>query len=215
VERHVTFEFDALLFDLDGTLVDSIPAVDRAWGDFSARHGLDASYVMTQIHGRRSIDSIRLLLPHVDAEEEDAWLRHRESTDTEGITPIAGAIELVNSLQGPWAVVTSGNTEVGTARMLAVNLRTPKVAVFGEEVANGKPAPDPFLLGAYRLGISPEKCLVFEDTVAGIRAAHAAGMKVIALTTTAPLDKLGEADGIIDNYFDVVISEDGKSLTIG
>lgn len=175
---------------------------------------MDASYVMNQIHGRRSIDSIRQLLPHVNAEEEDAWLRHRESTDTEGITPIGGAIELVSSLQGPWAVVTSGNTEVGTARMRAVNLRTPEVAVFGEEVANGKPAPDPFLLGAYRLGISPEKCLVFEDTVAGIRAAHAAGMKVIALTTTASVDKLGEADGIIDNYLDVTIAEGGKRLTI-
>jgi len=98
--------------------------------------------------------------------------------------------------------------------MRAVNLPNPSVAVFGEDVDNGKPAPDPFLLAAERLGIAPERCLVFEDTVAGIRAGQAAGMKVIALTTTSPSETLSQADGIIANYLQVSLGQSGKSLSL-
>lgn len=212
----MTFPFSALIFDLDGTLVDSIPAVDRAWRAFSARHNLDASYVVTQIHGRRSIDSVRALLPHVDAEAEDAWIRNQEATDTEGVTAIPGALEFLKSLPCPWAIATSGTTEVATSRMRAVGLPTPQVAVFGEEVANGKPAPDPFLLAAQRLGVDPTKCVVFEDTLAGVRAGHAANMKVVALATTLRPDQLSEADAIIEDFrsIRVQVAEDGYELKL-
>lgn len=208
------FTFSALLFDVDGTLVDSIPAVDRAWGAFSRRHGLEPKEVMPKIHGRRSIDSIRLLLPHVDAEAEDAWLRERESTDTEGVVAIPGAIELIGALTAPWAIVTSGTTDVGSARIRAAGIPTPRVAVFGEEVTKGKPEPDPFLLAAERLGIAPEECVVFEDTLAGIRAGHAAGMKVIALTTTNTPEGLAEADAIVPDFRSIELGSEGLSLLV-
>jgi sugar-phosphatase len=194
------FPCDAILFDLDGTLISSIAAVDRAWGAFCRRHGLDVSFVLPQIHGRRSIDSIRALLPHVDAEAEDAWIREREATDTDGVYALPGVLEFVSSLTCPWTVVTSGTSDVARARLRAAGLPEPPVAVFGEDVKNGKPAPDPFRLGSERLGIPPERCLAFEDTVAGIRSAHAANMKAIALTTSVAVDLLGEADAIVTDF---------------
>jgi sugar-phosphatase len=196
----LTFPCDALLFDLDGTLANSMAAVDRAWGTLCQRHGLDLSYVLPQIHGRRSIDSIRALLPHVDAEAEDAWLRHLEATDTEGVFALPGVAEFIESLTCPWTVVTSGTSDVARARLRAAGIPEPVVAVFGEDVARGKPAPDPFKLGADRLGVAAERCLAFEDTVAGIRSAHAANMKVIAVTTSTPADLLSEADAVVEDF---------------
>ncbi|AIE88011.1 HAD-IA family hydrolase [Fimbriimonas ginsengisoli] len=204
------FEFDAILFDLDGSLVSSIAAVDRAWTAFANRHHLDASFVLPQIHGRRSIDSIRALLPHVDAEEEDAWIRNREATDTEGVFALPGAIEFLISLTCPWAVVTSGTSDVARARMRAAGVPTPPISVFGEDVERGKPAPDPFLLAAKRLNQIPERCLVFEDTVAGIRSGHAANMKAIALSTSVPRDGLAEADAIIKDFREIRFESPGQ-----
>lgn len=194
------FACSAVLFDLDGTLISSIAAVDRSWTAFCVRHGLDVSFVLPQIHGRRSIDSIRALLPHVDAEEEDAWIRNCEATDTEGVFSLLGAIDFVRSLTVDWAVVTSGTSDVARARLKAAGIPEPKVAVFGEDVRHGKPSPEPFLLGAKRLGIAPERCVAFEDTVAGIRSAHAANMKVIALSTSTEVSHLVEADAVVPDF---------------
>ncbi len=108
----MTFRCQAILFDLDGTLIDSIAAVDRAWSHWAVRHGLDPAVIVPQIHGRRAIDSMRLLAPHLDVEAEDIWLRSIEATDTEGIVPIAGALEFVASIpRHRWAVVTSGASD--------------------------------------------------------------------------------------------------------
>jgi len=212
----MTFEFDALLFDLDGTLVNSLAAVDRAWTALCDRHRLDASFVVPQIHGRRSIDSIRLILPHVDAEAEDQWLQDREATDTEGVFALEGAAEFLYSLECPWAIVTSGTSNVANPRIRAGGLPMPRVAVYGEDVKNGKPSPGPYLLGAQRLGIAPERCLFFEDTLAGIRSAHAANMKSIGIASSLSAEQISEADAVINDYKNLsVLPQDGAyTLTI-
>ncbi len=178
-----------LLFDLDGTLIDSLPAVDRAWGRFADKHGFERAYVHARIHGRRSIDSIRELVPHVDHDAEDAWMRGLESSDTEGVVALPGAKALLESLPlDRWCVVTSGTSDVARARMAATGLPLPRHAVYGEDVKNGKPHPEPFLLGAARLGFSPEDCLGFEDTDAGIDSVRASGARAIAVGRPPLLD---------------------------
>jgi mannitol-1-/sugar-/sorbitol-6-phosphatase len=203
----MTFEFGALLFDLDGTLISSIGAVDRAWTRWCERNSLDPEVVLPQIHGRRSLDSIRLVAPHLDAEVENLWLRHQEASDTEGVMEISGALSFLRTLTCPWAVVTSGTGDVATARMRAAGLPTPPVTVFGDEVTNGKPAPDPFLLGASRLGVPPGQCIAFEDTWAGIQSGKSAGMKTIALATSLSVQNLSDADAVIGNWFGLSVED--------
>ncbi len=179
-----------LLFDLDGTLIDSLPAVDRAWGQFATKHGFEPDFVRARIHGRRSIDSIRELVPHVDPLEEDAWMRGLESSDTGGVVALPGSKALLESLPlDRWCLVTSGTSDVARARLAAVGLPLPRFAVFGEDVNRGKPHPDPFLLGASLLGFPPESCVGFEDTDAGLASVRAAGAMPVAVGR-APLANL-------------------------
>ena len=181
-----------LLFDLDGTLIDSLPAVDRAWGRFAEKHGFEAQYVRERIHGRRSIDSIRELVPHVHAEDEDAWMRGLESADTEGVLALPGSRALLESLPADrWCVVTSGTSDVARARIAAAGLPLPRFAVFGEDVSRGKPAPDPFVLGARRLGFAPADCLGFEDTDAGLNSVRESGARPVAVGRPPLVDLVG------------------------
>jgi mannitol-1-/sugar-/sorbitol-6-phosphatase len=196
----MTFEFDALLFDLDGTLISSIAAVDRAWSAWAVSRGFDPIVVLPKIHGRRSIDSVRALAPHLDAVAEDAWLRHLESTDLEGVYPLPGVVEFLERLTCPWAIVTSGTSDVAQARLRATGLPAATAAVYGETVPRGKPHPDPFLIGAELLSVAPERCVAFEDAAAGIRSAHAAGMRVIGLSTSLSAAQLSEADAVIADF---------------
>lgn len=209
----MTFRAEAILFDLDGTLVHSIVAVDRAWTRFAIRHNLDPASVLPQIHGRRALDSIQLLLPHVDAEAESAVLRAWESEDTEGISLVPGALEFLRSLPSDrWGIVTSGTQDVASARLQAVGIPQPKVFVTGEQVINGKPSPDAYLLGAERLMIPPDCCLVFEDVLAGYLAGKAAGMQVVAITSSPTLPK--PADAKISDYRGCVVQLKNGVLTV-
>lgn len=172
----------AFLFDLDGTLIDSIPAVDRAWALWAHRVGLAPEAVLPHIHGRRSFDSIGVLAPHLDPHAEDTWLRALESADTTGVTALPGAIELVLSLPPDrFTFVTSATRDVATARLAAVGLPLLTTAVFGDDVMQGKPDPEPYRLGAARLGVPPQDCLAFEDTLAGVQSAASAGCRVIRI----------------------------------
>ena len=178
--------FAALLFDLDGTIVNSIAAAERAWAAWAERHGLDVAAFLPTIHGVRGIDTItRLALPGLDPAVEAEAILQAEIEDVEGVEPIEGAAAFLASLPADrWAIVTSSPRRLALRRLAAAGLPVPPVLVTAEDVTRGKPAPDCFLLAAERLGQRIEDCLVFEDAPAGIKAAEAAGAAVVMVTAT-------------------------------
>jgi sugar-phosphatase len=184
--------FGALLFDMDGTIINSIAAAERVWAAWAARHRLDVASFLPTTHGVRAIETItKLQLPGVEPKAEVHALLLAEIEDMEGIEAIEGAKAFLASLPPDrWAIVTSSPRRLAIHRLEAVGLPTPAVFVTGEDVERGKPAPDCFLLGAKRLGQKIEDCLVFEDAPAGIQAAEAAGAALIVVTATHkhPLD---------------------------
>jgi sugar-phosphatase len=187
-----------LLFDLDGTLVDSRAVVERQWGHLCERLGLDFAAVLAVLHGVRSSDVLRAVAPGVDAEAEAALLDAAEQADSEGLEVVRGAPEALASLPpGSWGIVTSGHRELAEGRLHAVGLPVPDVMVCGDEVAAGKPDPEGYLTGARLLGEPPHACVVCEDAPAGIEAARAAGMRVIGITTTHAASALAGADVVV------------------
>ncbi|CAI2934147.1 HAD-IA family hydrolase [Aminobacter niigataensis] len=178
--------FGAFMFDMDGTILSSIASTERVWTAWAIKHGLDVETFLPTIHGVRAYETIqRLNLPGIDLMTEIEELTQAEFDDIEGIESIHGAVTFLNALPPErWAIVTSAPRRLAIRRLEAAGLPIPQVMVTGEDVANGKPAPDCFLLGAERLGHKPQDCLVFEDAPAGIRAAEAAGAHVLVITAT-------------------------------
>ena len=178
--------FAAFLCDMDGTILTSIKAAERVWGRWARGHGLDVEAFLPTIHGKRTEETIRALeLPGVDPAREAAFITRAEIEDVAGIEAIKGCADFLASLPpGRWAIVTSAPRLLAEARIAAAGLPIPEVLVAAEDVERGKPAPDPFLLGARKLGVPPGDCLVFEDTLAGLKSAAAAGMASIVVTTT-------------------------------
>jgi sugar-phosphatase len=191
-------ECDAIIFDLDGVLINSTAVVKRHWQQWAAQHHLDPEAIMCVAHGRRTVETIRLVAPHLDAMTEATSLAAGEAYDTEGLLHVDGAAELVDSLPSDaWAVATSGTRDTAITRLRYAGLPLPSVLVTAEGVERGKPAPQAFLRAATELRIAPEDCIVVEDAPAGIAAAHAAGMLVIAVATTHTLEDLQHADRVV------------------
>src|SRR6267378_431876 len=192
-----------LLFDLDGVLVDSTPAVARAWAGWAREHGFDEpDEVVKKAHGRPSIATIRELLPRADHAAEDREMERREIADVEGVVPLPGAMELLQVLPlERWAIVTSCTRALAHVRIAAAGLPKPKYLVTSTDVRHGKPDPEPYLKGAQSLSIRAADCIVIEDAPAGIQAGKAAGARVLALRTTASDAELqlAGADWIADN----------------
>lgn len=189
----------AILFDLDGVLVDSTECVERTWRSWAARHGLDGEALVECAHGRRTLETIRLVAPHLAAEIEIQDLVAIESTETKGIYSIEGARELLASLpEGTWAVVTSGVRAVAELRLRHVGLPLPDVMVCADEVSRGKPDPEGYLVAASHLGVPPDECVVIEDAPPGVKAAHAGGMRAVAVATTYPAARLRSADLVVE-----------------
>ncbi|WP_296257476.1 MULTISPECIES: HAD-IA family hydrolase [unclassified Pseudomonas] len=178
--------FAAFLFDMDGTLTDSIAAAERVWTRWAQSKGLNVEELLASIHGVRCVDTIRRLnLPGVDPEREAELIAQAETNDVAGVVCIEGAARFLAALPADrWAVVTSAPRLLAERRIQAAGLPLPRIMVAAEDVERGKPAPDCFLLAARRLGVKPEQCLVFEDAPAGIAAAEAAGAKVMVITAT-------------------------------
>ncbi|MGH9513662.1 MAG: HAD-IA family hydrolase [Terriglobales bacterium] len=213
-----TFNCSAVLFDLDGVLVDSTPSVARQWSLWARENSVDPEKAVEIAHGRRTIESVRLLAPHLNAESETRKIEQREVDDNDGVVAMPGAAKLLESLPPQrWGVVTSGTRRLAASRLKVENLIVPKVLVSADDVVNGKPDPEPYLKGAEFLSMPPGDCLVIEDAPAGIAAAHAAGMKVVALTTTYAASALAGADAVVPALADLRVSfmDSGLLVTVG
>lgn len=188
----------AILFDLDGVLVDSAACVEKSWRDWSARHGLDPERVLAVAHGRRTTETIPFVAPHLNVAEEVAALAAIESVTTAGVLAVPGARELVESLPpNAWAIVTSGVRSVATLRIRHTGLPMPRVLVCADEIERGKPDPQGYLVAAERLGVQPAMCVVIEDTPPGLAAARAAAMRSIGIAGTYPPESLSMADYVV------------------
>jgi sugar-phosphatase len=193
----------AILADLDGTLVDSVDSGRRAWGGFARRRGFDEEETIRFAMGRPTRETIALLVPEGERDAEQAQIDGDEIDDADSVTAYPGAAEL---LAGPIpiAVVTSGSTELATARLRGAGLEPPTVLVTADRIARGKPDPEPFLLGARELGVDPARCLVLEDAPSGIESARAAGIPAVAFRTTHLESELEGAAEILDTLAEAV-----------
>lgn len=178
--------FAAMLFDMDGTIINSIAAAENVWAKWARAHGIDVETFLPTIHGRRAIDTITSLnLPGVDAATEAAYITQAEIAEVEGIEEIPGAAAFLNRIPvSSWAVVTSAPRELALTRLKAAGLPIPQVLITAEDVEQGKPKPDCYLLAAKRLGVSCTDCLIFEDAEIGIAAALASGGTLVVVTAT-------------------------------
>ena len=208
---------EAVLFDLDGVLVDSTPCVSRIWSQWAREHGLDPDYVVHVAHGQRTIESVRTVAPHLDAAYEAKQVEDREIEDTEGLRVLPGAKELLTSLPpGRFTIVTSGTRALATKRLQVAGLPVPPNMVTADDVSRGKPDPEPYLKGAAILGVNANQCVVFEDAPSGIRSALAAGATAIAIPTTYRPDELTAAALIVPSLAAVTatLSPENSSILL-
>jgi len=206
------FSCAAILFDLDGVLCDSTRQVDREWREWAARKGVAGDAVMAIAHGVRTIEVIRRVAPHLDAESEAAAIENHEAQDQRGVTVMPGALDLVQSIpEGRWGVVTSGSRLLAQNRLRHCGLPVPKVLITSDDVIHGKPHPEPYLKGAEGLRYRAAECLVIEDAPAGIQSARASGMKVLGITSTYAADALRQADAVIGKLGQIRVASNGTS----
>ncbi len=216
----VTIRCRALLFDLDGVLIDSTPAVTRVWHRWAAEHGFDPETVVRMAHGRPSRTTIRELLPSADTDidREDREVERREMEDLDGVVLLPGARQLLNLLPPErWTIATSCTRPLAEVRLRAAGLPIPKTLITSSDVKIGKPDPEPYLKAAAELGFAASDCIVVEDAPAGVRAGKAAGARVIAFLTTMLRRDLEEAgaDWIVQNCADIMASSDDDGLELG
>ncbi|MDL4771102.1 HAD-IA family hydrolase [Actinomadura xylanilytica] len=204
----------AVLFDVDGTLVDSTPVVERAARRWAAGYGIDADAYLSGAHGRRTSDRVAEFLPASEVRAATERLDALEAADTDGITALPGALDLLAAMSGlPWAIVTSMDRGLLAARSAVAGVPLPRVAVTAEDVADGKPDPSGYLLAARRLGVDPAGCVVVEDAPAGIAAGRAAGATVLAVGTSHDPAELGGADLVVPDLTSVRATARGLSVS--
>ena len=185
---------EAVLFDMDGTLVNSSAVVERIWRRWAARHGLNLDAILAASHGRRSTETIATFAPTgTDLAREAEWLRTAELTEREGILPARGAVSLLSALPPErLAIVTSATRELATVRLSSAGLPELEIVIAAEDVNHGKPDPEGYVKAARQLAIAPENCLVIEDAPAGLLAGAAAGARVLAVATTLSIQELDD-----------------------
>ena len=205
----------AILFDLDRVLVDSTPSVARVWTRWALAHGIDPQHAIAHAHGRRSIETVRALAPQLNAEEENPRVEQMEIEDKEGVTALPGAARLLTTLpQDRFAIVTSATMPLARARIGYAGLPLPEHLITADDITQGKPSPEPYVKGAALLGFAPQDCVVIEDAPAGITSARAAGMQVIALSNTFPVDELAGSTAIVRSLEDLEVHMKDGSLQL-
>ncbi len=197
-----------LLFDMDGTLVNSIPAVEHAWREWAVEVGVELPAVLS-FHGRTARDLVGSFVPAHDVDRAVDRLNELESTSTHPIPTVAGALDLIVRIpRERWAIVTSAAYPVARARLAAAGVPVPDHLVTGSDVANGKPHPEPFQRGRRHGG----DAIAFEDTVAGLRSASGAGCLTVGVVGTTPLEELREhADFVVASLEAVTVADVGAS----
>lgn len=209
----IELQSDALIFDLDGVLVNSQAVVERQWRRWATAHDFDGDEVIRIAHGRRIVETIRRLVPTLDARKEARRLAAREAADTDGLKRVEGASDLIQKLPDErWAIATSGARDVATTRLRFAGLPIPAVFITAEDVAHGKPHPEVYECAARQLSIAPIRCLVIEDTPAGLEAAQAAGMQTVAVTTTHAAEALDHADAVTDALRNITLAVQDEAL---
>ncbi len=197
--------FDAVLFDLDGTLLDSTPAVLRAWGRWAAERGL-VPLPLEIPHGVPARQVLTQLVPEGEIEAAFARIEAIEVEELSGITVLPGAVEALQALPPDrTAIVTSGTPPLARARIAVTGLPAPALLITPDDVPRGKPDPAPYLLAAERLGVAPGRCLVVEDAPAGLVSGRAAGCATLALTTSHPAAELAHLapDAVVESLAQV------------
>ncbi|KAI8344254.1 HAD-like domain-containing protein [Chlamydoabsidia padenii] len=200
---------EGIIFDLDGTMIDTTPLVIKHWYSFAEEHGLDPVKILETSHGRRTIETIGEWVPEKATPETVDYYERKLAQETEGLTVLPGVMALLDSIPlGKWGVCTAGTSYMAVNRLKQCDIPVPTSLSTGDKVERGKPDPEGYIKAAELLGIAPSNCLVFEDAPAGVRAGKSGGMKVIACTTTHTADQLKQAgaDYVVSFLTDVSIS---------
>lgn len=204
-----------ILFDMDGVLVSSIGSVERSWTKWAGEHGVDRELAIRMAHGRRAIETLQLLRPDLNGEEELRSLEELEMGDNRDLTILSGVQRILQVVPPEqWAVVTSATERLARRRLQDGGIPSPRFLVSADMVSSGKPHPEPYLMGAKLLGLRPEECLVIEDAASGATAGHAAGCKVLATLFSHSIESLSAADWIVRSLEDVHATIAGERIEV-
>ena len=209
-----TFHARAIVFDLDGVLVDTMPAIRAVWTEWAVERNLAPGEVLASIH-MTGVELIRRFAPDVDPRAEIEAIAARQRRRETAVDRYPGALELLEMLPAErWAIVTSAR-RVGAVRHLTMaGLPEPRVLVTAEDTVRGKPDPSGYRMAAERLGVPAEACVAVEDAPGGVRAARDAGMHVVAVATTHAASQLGEAAAVIRSLEDLEVVASGGRLDV-
>ncbi|WP_062263711.1 HAD-IA family hydrolase [Endozoicomonas arenosclerae] len=210
-----TKNYEKIIFDMDGTLVDSTEVVEKAWRVWANNNDVEAAGILAVAHGRPAEDVIREVKPQLDIDKEVADLEAFELQNADSVKPIPGSIEFLSQInKDDWAIFTSASRELALRRLKAASIPIPKILITVEDVTYGKPNPEGYIMAAEKLGVTTEECLVFEDAEAGVYSALEAGCDVIKINTATPHRIEIDGSVSVEDYFDVSVCLKNQWISI-